>query len=170
MYYGEELKKYQIVYLDLGQKKLNSSIQVGKRYAIIVSNDKANKYSSVVTAIPLTSVEKKVLPTHLDIPSKWGLTKKSILLAEQKKVDEERRWKLMHKSFEINNKQIEVNCGNSYINEDEIKMTVRDILDTTKGKTIVKNREFNVGCCSDVSFEKIVFKGCRDDVLYFDIK
>ena len=49
-------------------------------------------------------------------------------------------------------------------------MTVRDILDTTKGKTIVKNREFNVGCCSDVSFEKIVFKGCRDDVLYFDIK
>ena len=43
MYYGEELKKYQIVYLDLGQKKLNSSIQVGKRYAIIVSNDKANK-------------------------------------------------------------------------------------------------------------------------------
>lgn len=83
MYYGEELKKYQVVYLDLGQKKLNSSIQVGKRYAIIVSNDKANKYSSVVTAIPLTSVEKKVLPTHLDIPSKWGLTKKSILLAEQ---------------------------------------------------------------------------------------
>ena len=56
MYYGEELKKYQIVYLDLGQKKLNSSIQVGKRYAIIVSNDKANKYSPVVTAIPLTSI------------------------------------------------------------------------------------------------------------------
>ena len=76
----------------------------------------------------------------------------------------------MHKSFEINNKQIEVNCGDSYIDEDEIRMTVRDILDTTKGKTIVKNREFNVGCCSDVSFEKIVFKGCKDDVLYFDIK
>ena len=70
----------------------------------------------------------------------------------------------------INNKQIEVNCGDSYIDEDEIMMTVRDILDTTKGKTIVKNREFNVGCCSDVSFENIVFKGCRDDVLYFDIK
>ena len=61
-------------------------------------------------------------------------------IAEQKKTDEERRWKLMHKSFEINNKQIEVNCGDSYIDEDEIKMTVRDILDTTKGKTIVKNR------------------------------
>ena len=76
----------------------------------------------------------------------------------------------MHKSFEINDKQIEVNCGNSYIDEDEIKMTVRDILNATKGKTIVKNREFNVGCCSDVGFEKIVFKGCRDDVLYFDIK
>ena len=76
----------------------------------------------------------------------------------------------MHKSFEINNKQIEVNCGNSYIDEDEIMMTVRDILNITKGKTIVKNREFNVGCCSDVNFDKIVFKGCRDDVLYFDIK
>ena len=91
-------------------------------------------------------------------------------IAEQKKTDEERRWKLMHKSFEINNKQIEVNCGDSYIDEDEIKMTVRDILDTTKGKTIVKNREFNVGCCSDVSFDKIVFKGSKDNVLYFDIK
>ena len=90
--------------------------------------------------------------------------------AEQKKADEERRWKLMHKSFEINNKQIEVNCGDSYIDEDEIRMTVRDILDTTKGKTIVKNREFNVGCCSDVSFDKIVFKGSKDNVLYFDIK
>ena len=34
-------------------------------------------------------------------------------IAEQKKVDNERRWKLMHKSFEINNKQIEmkyINC------------------------------------------------------------
>ena len=91
-------------------------------------------------------------------------------IAEQKKADEERRWKLMHKSFEINNKQIEVNCGDSYIDEDEIRMTVRDILDTTKGKTIVKNREFNVGCCSDVGFEKIVFKGSKDDVLYFDVK
>ena len=91
-------------------------------------------------------------------------------IAEQKKADQERRWKIMHKSFEINDKQIEVNCGNSYINEDEIRMTVRDILNITKGKTIVKNREFNVGCCSDVGFEKIVFKGCKDDVLYFDIK
>ena len=76
----------------------------------------------------------------------------------------------MHKSFEINNKQIEVNCGNSYIDEEEIRMTVRDILNETKGKTIVKNREFNVGCCSDVGFDKIVFKGCKNDVLYFDIK
>ena len=91
-------------------------------------------------------------------------------IAEQKKADQERRWKLMHKSFEINDKQIEVNCGNSYINEDEIRMTVRDILNITKGKTIVKNREFNVGCCSDVGFEKIVFTGCKDDVLYFHIK
>ena len=91
-------------------------------------------------------------------------------IAEQKKADEERMWKLMHKSFEINNKQIEVNCGNSYIDEEEIKTTVRDILNITKGKTIVKNREFNVGCCSDVGFEKIVFKGSKDDVLYFDIK
>ena len=76
----------------------------------------------------------------------------------------------MHKSFEINNKQVEVNCGNSYIDEEEIRMTIKDILNITKGKTIVKNREFNVGCCSDVGFDKIVFKGCKNDVLYFDIK
>ena len=75
----------------------------------------------------------------------------------------------MHKSFEINNKQVEVNCGNSYIDEEEIKMTVKDILNATKGKTIVKNREFNVGCCSDVSFEKIVFLGCKNNKLYFNV-
>ena len=82
MYYGEELKKYQIVYLDLGQKKLNSSIQVGKRYAIIVSNDKANKYSTILEVIPFTSQQKRLLPTHLDVAG-FGLTKQSTLLAEQ---------------------------------------------------------------------------------------
>lgn len=91
-------------------------------------------------------------------------------IAEQKKADNERRWKSMHKNFEINDKQVEVDCSNYYIKDEEIKMVITDILNITKGKTIVKNREFNVGCCSDVSFEKIVFKGCRDDVLYFDIK
>ena len=90
-------------------------------------------------------------------------------IAEQKKADEERRWKLMHKSFEINDKQIEVNCGNYYIDEEEIRMTVRDILNITKGKTIVKNREFNVGDCSDVGFQKVIFKGCKDDKLYFNV-
>ena len=91
-------------------------------------------------------------------------------IAEQKKADQERRWGYMHKSFKVNNKQVEVNCNNFYIDEDEIKMTVGDILDTTKGKTILKNSEFNVGCCSDVNFEKIIFKGCKNDVLYFDVK
>ena len=80
---GEILRKYQVVFADFGQSKLNSSIQQGKRYAIIVSNDKANRYSTVVNAIPLTSVDKKFLPTHLNIPPKWGLTKDSILLGEQ---------------------------------------------------------------------------------------
>ena len=90
-------------------------------------------------------------------------------IAEQKKADNERRWKSMHKNFEINNKQVEVDCSNYYIKDEEIKMTICDILNITRGTTIVKNKEFNVGDCSDVGFQKVIFKGCKDDKLYFNV-
>ena len=38
--------------------------QKNNRPYVVISNNKANKYSSVITAIPLTTKHKKTLPTH----------------------------------------------------------------------------------------------------------
>ena len=61
----------------------DGSLQSGIRPVLIVSNDKANEYSPVITIIPITSkLGKKALPTHVYMTS-CGLTKPSIALAEQ---------------------------------------------------------------------------------------
>lgn len=47
-----------------------------------MSNDICNRFSPVLTAIPLTTKVKKELPTHVDIDG-FGLKQKSIALCEQ---------------------------------------------------------------------------------------
>ena len=90
-------------------------------------------------------------------------------IAEQKKADEERRWKLMHKSFEINNKQIEVNCGNSYIKDEAtLQMVIEDILDVTHGQTITKGKVWELSRICDVDYD-IAFLGCKNNKLYFNV-
>lgn len=37
------------------------------RPVVVVSNEKANQYSNLITVVPITSKEKKALPTHVDI-------------------------------------------------------------------------------------------------------
>lgn len=59
----------------------NSSVQNGLRPVIIVSNDLANKYSPVVTVIPLTSKAKKPMRTHVILFSE-GLSSVSLALCE----------------------------------------------------------------------------------------
>ena len=64
----------------------NGSVQGGTRPAVVISNDKGNKFSPVLIVIPLTSrMDKKYMPTHHTIePSTInGLSKTSIALAEQ---------------------------------------------------------------------------------------
>ena len=90
-------------------------------------------------------------------------------IAEQKKADEERRWKLMHKSFEINNKQIEVNCGNSYIKDEAtLQMVIEDILDVTHGQTITKGKVWELSRICDVDYD-IAFRGFKNNKLYFNV-
>ena len=65
----------------------STSVQGGVRPVIVVSNNKANTYSSVITVVPLTSriYKKRYLPTHVFI-SKYdmtGIRKGSLALAEQ---------------------------------------------------------------------------------------
>lgn len=43
------------------------NIQSGTRPYLIISNDKANTYSNIITAIPTTTQEKTSLPTHYTI-------------------------------------------------------------------------------------------------------
>ena len=74
----------------------------------------------------------------------------------------------MHKSFEINDKQIEVNCGDSYIDEEEIRMVITDILDVTHGQTITKGKVWELSRICDVDYD-IAFRGCKNDKLYFNV-
>ena len=89
-------------------------------------------------------------------------------IAEQKKADNERRWKSMHKNFEINNKQVEVDCSNYYIKDEEIKMVITDILDVTHGQTITKGKVWELSRICDVDYD-IAFRGCKNDKLYFNV-
>lgn len=74
-----------VYYVDFGSYV--GSKQGGIRPALIVSNDKANAYSPVITVVPLTARtgKKRFLPTHVLVPksSGSGLNKNSIALAEQ---------------------------------------------------------------------------------------
>lgn len=57
----------------------NGSVQGGTRPVVIVSNNKANKFSKNVTVVPCTSQDKKDLPTHF----KFILDEHTTVLCEQ---------------------------------------------------------------------------------------
>ena len=63
------------------------SIQNGNRPVVVVSNNKANTYSPVLTVVPFTSKlhKKRYLPTHVFV-SRYemsGLNRHGLVLAEQ---------------------------------------------------------------------------------------
>lgn len=62
-----------------------TSIQGGVRPVVIVSNQQCNRYSSIISAVCLTtSKTKSLLPTHVSISArKAGLKQDSICLCEQ---------------------------------------------------------------------------------------
>lgn len=55
------------------------SVQQDYRPCLVVSNNKANKYSPVITVLPITSRKKRPLPTHVPIT----LNVESCIMAEQ---------------------------------------------------------------------------------------
>ena len=78
-------KRGDVYFADLGIDP-DGSKQAGVRPVIIVSNDKANTYSPVVTVVPLTAQQHKKgsQPTHVYIPRHCGgLSRPSVALAEQ---------------------------------------------------------------------------------------
>ena len=61
-------KRGDVYFVDLGDN-IGSSKQSGLRPAVVVSNNKANRHSPVVTVVPMTTKTRKTfLPTHVLIP------------------------------------------------------------------------------------------------------
>ena len=79
-------KRGDIYFVDFGQN-IDTCQQSGIRPAVIVSNNRANEHSPVITVVPLTSkiYKKRMLPTHVYIPRGCGtgLPQNSLALAEQ---------------------------------------------------------------------------------------
>ena len=80
----KEIKRGEIWLVDMGEQK--GSLQGGKRPAIIVSNDLANKYSSVIHIMPTTAQPKKYIPSHAGVPTSSSLIRFSIAMGEQIKL------------------------------------------------------------------------------------
>ena len=87
-----EVKRGELYYADLSP--VVGSEQGGIRPVLVVQNDIGNKYSPTVIAAAVTSkINKAKLPTHIEIPSAFGLAKESVILLEQIRTLDKRRLK-----------------------------------------------------------------------------
>ena len=86
------VKRGELYYADLSP--VVGSEQGGIRPVLVVQNDVGNKYSPTVIAAAVTSkINKAKLPTHIEIPSAYGLAKDSVILLEQIRTLDKRRLK-----------------------------------------------------------------------------
>lgn len=96
-----ELKRGQVYLADLGET--TGSEQGGIRPVLIVQNNKGNKYSGTTVVLTLTTKNKKVLPTHVQLSSaKYDkLVQDSIVLAEQVRTLDKSRFLYEDPYFEL---------------------------------------------------------------------
>ncbi len=87
------VKRGDIYYADLSP--VVGSEQGGIRPVLIVQNDVGNKYSPTVIVAAITSkINKAKMPTHIEIEgARHGLTKDSVILAEQIRTIDKKRLK-----------------------------------------------------------------------------
>ena len=84
------VQRFEIWFAELGDH-FGSSVQSGSRPVLVISNDVANRFSSTLTVIPLTTVQKNLnLPTHIQIAeadcqmiNDHAYLRNSVALAEQ---------------------------------------------------------------------------------------
>ncbi len=87
-----DIKRGELYYADLSP--VVGSEQGGVRPVLVVQNDVGNKYSPTVIAAAVTSkMNKAKLPTHIELPSSFGLAKNSVILLEQIRTIDKRRLK-----------------------------------------------------------------------------
>ena len=85
-----KLKRGDVVLVKLEGK---GSEQVGLRPCIVTSNDACNKFSPVISVVPLTSkLDKRSIPTHMIITTDmYPIHRDSTVLAEQStRIDKQR--------------------------------------------------------------------------------
>jgi len=89
------VKRGDIYYADLSP--VVGSEQGGVRPVLIIQNDIGNKYSPTVIATAITSqINKAKMPTHIELDAnEYGLSKDSVVLAEQIRTIDKRRLKEM---------------------------------------------------------------------------
>ena len=87
------VKRGDIYYADLSP--VVGSEQGGVRPVLIIQNDIGNKYSPRVIATAITSqINKAKMPTHIELDAnEYGLSKDSVVLAEQIRTIDKRRLK-----------------------------------------------------------------------------
>lgn len=74
-------KRNEIYAVDLPET--SKSVQYGRRPALIVQNDVGNEMSPTTIVAPITSRNKKYMPTHVALGPNTGLSNESIILCEQ---------------------------------------------------------------------------------------
>lgn len=92
------------------------SEQNGIRPVVIIQNDVGNRYSPTTVVVPLTSQNKKEIPTHVNLCPEDGVARPSTVLCEQPfAVDKSRLMKklgtLSENKIEDINKKIMINLG-----------------------------------------------------------
>ena len=87
------VKRGDIYYADLSP--VVGSEQGGVRPVLIIQNDVGNKYSPTVIATAITSqMNKAKMPTHIELDAGgYGLSKDSVVLAEQIRTIDKKRLK-----------------------------------------------------------------------------
>lgn len=80
MTFEREIHRGEIFYMTF--KEQTGSEQQGGRPVIVVSNETCNKFSPIVTVVPLTTKDKKPLPTHVELNVE-GLPVYGTILCEQ---------------------------------------------------------------------------------------
>ena len=74
-------KRGFVYYANLGYNY--GSKQSGYRPVLVLQNDIGNRYSNTLIVAPITTRDKKLLPTHVYVGDKYGLDNDSIVLTEQ---------------------------------------------------------------------------------------
>ena len=80
--FDKQIKRGDVFYADLSSAF--GSEQGGVRPVVSIQNDTGNKYSPTLIVLPITSQNKKYIPTHVYVGSEeGGLSKESTVLCEQ---------------------------------------------------------------------------------------